>query len=61
MYNLFAKFNHLYLGTGCVCVVLGGKAGGGAPPRHGHKESYKDLNLKNSTFEWDSNPRPHNY
>ena len=26
---------------------------------HGHKESYKDLNLKILTSEWDSNPRPH--
>ena len=39
-------------------VFLGGK-GGGTLLRHGHKESYKDLNLKNSTSEWDSNPRPH--
>ena len=30
-----------------VCVVFwGGK--GGIPLRHGHKESYKDLNLNNS-------------
>ena len=35
--------------------------GGGTPLRHGHKESYTDLNLKNSTSEWDSNPRPHEY
>ena len=34
---------------------------GGTPLRHGHKESYKDLNLKNATSEWDSNPRPHEY
>ena len=26
---------------------------------HGHKESYKDLNLKILTSECDSNPRPH--
>ena len=32
---------------------------GGTPLRHGHKESYTDLNLKKSTSEWDSNPRPH--
>ena len=32
---------------------VGGK--GGTSLRHGHKEIYKDLNLKNST----SNPRPH--
>ena len=38
-----------------VCFFLGGK--GGTPIRHGHKESYEDLNLKNSTSEWDSNPR----
>ena len=42
-----------------MCVFLGGK--GGTQLRHGHKESYKDLNLKNSTSEWDSNPRPHEY
>ena len=43
-----------------MCVVfLGGK--GGTQLRHGHKESYNDLNLKNSTSEWDSNPRPHEY
>ena len=36
---------------------LGGK--GGTPLRHGHKERYKDLNLKISTSEWDSQPRPH--
>ena len=42
-----------------VCISLGGK--GGTPLRHGHKESYNDLNLKNSTSEWDSNPRPHDY
>ena len=53
------KFNHLYLGTGCV-GFLGGK-GGGTPLRHGRKESYADLNLKNLTSEWDSNPRPHEY
>ena len=33
----------------------------GTPLRHGHKESFTDLNLKNSTSEWDSNPRPHEY
>ena len=38
-------FNHIYLGTGCVCVFLGGK-GGGTPLRHGHKESYKHLNFE---------------
>ena len=43
-----------------MCFFLGGK-GGGAPIRHGHKESYKDLNLKKITSEWDSNPRPHEY
>ena len=50
MYNLFTKCNHLYLGRGCV--FLGAK-GGGDTLRHGHKESYKDLNLKNSTSQWD--------
>ena len=56
----------------CVCVCVGVcvfrhvcgvffLGGGGTPLRHGHKESYKDLNLKNSTSEWDSNPRPHEY
>ena len=43
-----------------VCVFWEGR-GGGTPLRHGHKESYKDLNLKISTSEWDSNPRPHEY
>ena len=52
------KFNHLYLGTGCV--FLRGK-GGGTPRRHGHKESSKDLYLKMLTSEWDSNTRPHEY
>ena len=28
---------------------------------YGHKESYKDLNLKILTSEWDSNPRPYEY
>ena len=28
---------------------------------HGHKESYKDINLKILTSEWDSSPRPHEY
>ena len=28
-----------------MCCFGGGK-GGGTPLRHGHKESYKDLNLK---------------
>ena len=41
------KFNHLYLGTGCACFFW--EARGGTPLRHGHKESYTDLNLKNST------------
>ena len=45
----------------CVCVcVLGGKWGD-TPLRHGYKDSYKDLNWKNSTSKWDSNPRPHEY
>ena len=30
-------------------------------PLGGHKESYKDLNSKNSTSEWDSSPRPHEH
>ena len=48
----------------CVCVrvcVFFGREGGGTPIRHGHKESYTDLNLKSSTSEWDSNPRPREY
>ena len=45
----------------CVCVFLGKGRGGGTPHMHGHKESYKDLNLKILTSEWDSNPRPHEY
>ena len=44
-----------------MCVGFFGREGGGTPLRHGHKESYKDLNLKNSTSEWDSNPRPYEY
>ena len=36
-----------------MCVVfLGGKGGGGwTPYTHGHKESYKDLNLKRGLLE----------
>ena len=45
----------------CVCVCFFGKGKGGTPHMHGHKESYKDLNLKILTSEWDSNPRPHEY
>ena len=44
-----------------LMVSLEGVWVGGTPLRHGHKESYTDLNLKNSTSEWDSNPRPHEY
>ena len=49
--------------TFAVCVFFGGRegGGGGAPIRHGYKESYKDLNLKNLISEWDSHPRPHEY
>ena len=48
----------------CVCVYVCvffflGKGRGGTPHMYGHKESYKDLNLKILTSEWDSNPRPH--
>ena len=57
--NFLIKFNHLYLGTGCVCFWE--REGGGTPHMHGHKESNKDLNLKILTSEWDSNPRPHEY
>ena len=32
----------------CVCGFFGREGGRGIPLRHGHKESYKDLNLKNS-------------
>ena len=41
--------NHFVCLCVCVCVwfFLGGKGGGGTPLRHGHKESYEDLNLKN--------------
>ena len=59
VYKFLIKFNHLYLGTGCVCFL--GKGRGGTPHMHGHKESHKDLNLKIFTSEWDSNPRPHEY
>ena len=34
-----------------VCVCVFGREGRGTPLRHGHKESYTDLNLKNSTSE----------
>ena len=44
----------------CVCVSFFGREGG-TSLRHAHKESYKDLNLKNLTSEWDSDPRPHEY
>ena len=63
VYTFCITLNHLYLGTGCVWV-LGGKGkggGGGTPHLHGHKESYKDLNLKMLTSECNSNPRPHKY
>ena len=45
----------------CMCVCFMEEGRGGAPHMHGHKESYKDLNLKMLTSEWDSNPRPHEY
>ena len=61
VYKFLIKFNHLYLGTGCVCFWEREGGGGGTPHMHGHKESYKDLNLKILTSEWDSNPRPHEY
>ena len=41
------KFNHLYLGTGCVCFFWEGR-GGGTPVRHWHKESYKNIGLHRS-------------
>ena len=44
----------------CVCGFFW-EGRGGTHLRHGPKESYKDLNLKYSTSEWDSNPRPHEY
>ena len=45
-----------------MCFFGGkGNGGGGTPHMHGHKESYKDLNLKILTSEWNSNPRPHEY
>ena len=34
-----------YIFTLGVCVFVSG-GGGGAPHTHGHRESYKDLNLK---------------
>ena len=55
---------------GCKTIVLrvrvaffGREVGGGeeTPLRHGHKESYTDLNMNLLTSEWDSNPRPHEY
>ena len=52
----------------CVCVCVRAcvwffleREGGGTPHMHGHKEIYKDLNLKILTSEGDSNPRPHEY
>ena len=51
------KFNHLYL-AGCVFF---GKGKGGEHPICTDTRSYKDLNLKILTSEWDSNPRPHEY
>ena len=46
-----------------MCVFFGkGKGGGGTPHMHGHKDSYKDLNLKILTSEWaDSNETSHGY
>ena len=43
-----------------LCVFVLGEMWG-TPHRHEHKESYKDLNLKILTSEWDSIPRPHEY
>ena len=47
----------------CVCLLFWEREGGGGGSSHihGHKESYKDINLKNLTSEWDSYPRPHEY
>ena len=45
----------------CVRVCFFWEGRGGTTLSHGHKESYTDFNLKNSTSEWDSNPRPHEY
>ena len=42
-----------------VCFVRG--KGMGTPHMHGLKESFKYLNLKMLTTDWDSNPRPHGY
>ena len=56
--------NYITLARGIstnVNVLFLGKGRGGTPHMHGHKESYKDLNLKILTSEWDSNPRPHEY
>ena len=44
-----------------MCGFFWEREGGGTPHMHGHKESYKDLNLKILTSEWDSSPRPHEY
>ena len=54
--NLLINYLNFFIKRGSF---LGGK--GGTPLRNGHKESYTYLNLKNSTSEWDSNPRPHEY
>ena len=45
----------------CVFGEREGEGGGGAPLIHGHKELYKDFNLKIGTSEWDSDPRTHEY
>ena len=42
-------------------MFLLGEGREGTPHMHGHKDSYKDLNLKILTYEWDSNPRPNEY
>ena len=56
---LIQPLNHINV---CVCVCFWEREGGGGTPHmHGHKESYRDLNLKILTSEWDSNPRPHEY
>ena len=54
---IFQKCKYIYISIYMYVsmhVVLGGKGGGdtpGTPLRHGHKESYTDLNLRNSTSE----------
>ena len=54
------KLKHLYLKAQVVCVFLVEESGE-KPHGHGHKEGYKDCNLKILTSKRDSNPQAHEY